>query len=353
MISKKDTFSDAFIAFQEEGLLERLQEKYKARPYFQKAATLRKAVLASSFFLNLFSLATAFACVYGFIQLALPWPVLAAVFSLTFLTLLEALKRIAIPPLFKTWFQYNKLVAGQLLFIVLLSACSVVLSWQGAKDAVRLLSKPVQLTSLDQVRQPYLDQLGRLQEERRLIEKQTWQGKLVSDARKQLAVVQQQEAMLLQDLSEAVKAAEESNKDATLKHAEVTGLKAEHFAAAALVLDILLLFALAFLEYYDFRSLAEMSASGKPERPEKTMSADQFMTKQVTGFRPAIDNSTPGRTVVKGFDALHNAMHNCQHCGQGFLQKTTWQKFCSDACRGEFHAMKQGFRMKGQQQTAT
>lgn len=337
MISNKDTFSDAFAAFQEEGLFQRLQDKYKAKPYFQKAAGLRKTVLASSFFLNLFSLATAFACVFSVVKLALPLPVLAAAFSLVFLTLLEVLKRTAIPPLFKQFFQFRKLATGQLAFIACLSACSVLLSWQGAKEAVFLLSAPVQLTDFDQVRQPYLDQLERLSKERQLLEKQTWQGRLVSDARNQLAVVQEQEAGLVKAMTEAVKAAEEDNKAAALKHAEATSLKAEHFAAAALVLDLLLLFALGFLEHYDFRSLAEFSG---PKAAEKSLSNDIGTTKQVTGFRPFIDNETKGRTVVKGFDAMRDAMRSCQQCSSSFVQKTTWQKFCTDACRSEFHGLK-------------
>lgn len=38
-------------------------------------------------------------------------------------------------------------------------------------------------------------------------------------------------------------------------------------------------------------------------------------------------------------NALRGEKGTCQHCGKEFEKRTSWQKFCSENCRLEFHGM--------------
>ena len=143
-----DTFSEAFESFQASGLFDRLQKKYQLKPYFEKYKAHRQVVFASSFFLNLFFIGTAFTCVFVVLKVVLPADLLAVVFSLVFLVLLEALKRLTIPGLFKTFLQFRKLNVIQAVVIIVLTAASVFLSYNGAKDVIHLLTPSVHLTDI-------------------------------------------------------------------------------------------------------------------------------------------------------------------------------------------------------------
>jgi hypothetical protein len=324
------------------GHLERLQRKFQVKPYLERFRAAALTVSSLTWLLNAFSIATAFLCVFSFLQIVLPADWLAVAFSLLFLTGLEVLKRLFIPGLFQDWFQFRRLAAGGLIFAAGLTAVSVTLSYSGAAEAVRLLSEPVQLTDIDQVRAPYLSQLTDIDQDKQTAQKQTWKGRLTSEASRQMTVLQRQEAAVREAMLAAVRDAENANKSRAFAHEAKTMLKAGHFAAAALLLDLLLVLALGWLEFYDWRSLAELGhVDGQMTRKPKTvksLSNDQEADRKPAASFPLTD----ARLTVRGFNALDNAMHHCGQCGQAFQPKTTWQKFCSDVCRTSHHAAKHG-----------
>lgn len=331
-IAQTDHFSESFKRFQDSRQFKRLQDKYKVRPYFERAKALKIASDVSSYVLNAFSAATAFLLVYTFLNSLLPAKGLSIAFSLVFLFGLEALKRLTVPVIFKDYLQFKKVSWGAVLFAGLLSSGSIASSYFGAKEAVQLLAPDVELVDVAAVRAPYETRLEALQADKADAMKQTWKGKQTVQAAKRLNVIQQQEAEIQAALLVAVQEAKDTNALTQSSHATNTTLKAGHFAGVTLVFELLLLLCLYFSELYDFRSLAEFSTHKASDVQGEQKSV------QVT------QGQHNGRNVIAGFQT--NAMRynatkqGCNHCGNAYEKKTSWQKYCSTECRLNAHAAK-------------
>jgi hypothetical protein len=344
----KDSYQEAFQAFSQQGLFDRLQDKYKVRPYFQRYALTRSVVLVLTYFLNVFSMLTAFAFVFTLLAALLP-AVVAGVLAVVLLAFIEALKRLTVPSFFKTFFQFRRTDPAVAVVIILLAAASCFLSFQGAKDIVRYLSNDQDVTKIDDVKQSYLDQMTKIDQDKKSVLKQTWKGKLTSEASEQMTSLLLAEDKVRSAMLAAVQDAENTNKEKALQHEQHTQIKSEYFAVIALLLDLSLIFCLYFLEWYDFRSLAEfVGKTGqmtKQMTKKENLSNDQVNDQDVTKF-PLNGQQRP---TVKGFAGSSNETHynaattaTCLQCGRSFLMKTSWQKFCSADCRLLHHAAKHG-----------
>jgi hypothetical protein len=339
-IAQTDHFSDAFQRFQDSRQFKRLQDKYKVKPYFERQRALKVTSAVSGYVLNAFSASTAFLFVYTFLNTLLPAKGLSGAFTLVFLFALEALKRLTLPGVFKTYLQFKKVSWGAVLFAGLLSSGSIASSYFGAKEAVKLLTPDADLANIDDVRKPFEARLEVLQADKADAMKQTWKGKQTVQSAKRLNVIQLQEAEIQSAMLKAIQEATEANNKAVSSHTTSTTLKAGHFAGVTLVFELLLLLCLYFGELYDFRSLAEFSA-------HKATDVQETQTKTV----PAIHTKQNGRPVIAGFQT--NAMRYtninaqtqcCQHCGNAYEKKTSWQKFCSTECRLNAHAARHSGR---------
>ncbi len=331
-IPQRDQYSDAFQQFQESRQFKRLQEKFKVRPFFERAKTIKFIADSSGWILNVFSASTAFLFVFSFLCSLVPFKALSVVFTLAFLVILEGLKRFTLPGVFKNYLQFKRLSFGAIAFCVFLSIGSILSSYLGAKEAVLLLSPKPKLIDLAEVRKPFEDRLQSLQNDKADAMKQTWKGKQTVQAAKRLNVIQEQESQIQVALLAAVQTAEKQNTDAMQSNAGTTKMKAEHFAVVTLIFELLLLLCIWYAEYYDFRSLAEFESrkTGSRESVKETNTTHDI--KMMNGN--AIGN---GRPVIQGFT---NAFRysDCQHCGNAFEKKTTWQKFCSELCRLKSHS---------------
>ena len=132
-IKTRNDYADAFERFQNSALFERLDEKFQVKPFFERYRSLRFVVLVSSYGINLFSAATAFTCVFVFLQTMLQNSMLSGTFAVAFLLGLEAFKRLTVPGFFKNLLQFGKVNFIKLAFIIGLTSMSVALSYSGAK----------------------------------------------------------------------------------------------------------------------------------------------------------------------------------------------------------------------------
>jgi hypothetical protein len=337
-IPQTDHFSESFRKFQDSRQFKRLQDKYKVRPFFERQRPLKVISDIGGYVLGVFSAATAFLFVWGFVQDLLSFKVLSAVFAVAFLVGLEALKRLTLPGVFKTFFQFRKIAAGQIAFAVFLSVASIASSYFGAKQAVKMLTPEVQLVSLEDVRKPYEERLRTLQADKADAMKQTWKGKQTVQAAKRLNTIQNQEAEVQAAMLRAVQGAQTENSMEQQAHTADTHVNAEAFAGVTLVFELLMVLCLWYAELYDFRSLAEFAAhtrqtegSGSPHPTPNT----EPHTKP---------NALNGRPVIAGFqtNAMRYAGDTCLHCKQHYERRTSWQKYCSTSCRIEAHAEKHG-----------
>lgn len=370
-----DDFAAAFDQFQASGTFERLQEKFRLKPYFERNKTLRAVTIGASYFLNTFSVSTAFFCVFAFLQVIVP-AFLAGGLALVGLAGLEALKRLTIPGFFQRFFQFRTVAVGSLAVIALLVALSVVLSYKGAADAVLALTKAPELIDVEAVRAPYVDRIADLEAQKADLKKtSTYQGVYTSKGAKALEGYNNRLAALEAELSEKVATAEATNATTKADHIATTGVKAEYFALAALILDLLLILALAWSEYYDYRSLAEFAkAKGKTAAQQQT-GAKQQASGEATAFHlngNGQQHHSNGATAeaeritITGFasntqrnasDAMRKGegaagqvidtgLKQCEHCAQTFRPKTVWQRFCTTQCREDNWQAKTGKTLK-------
>ena len=359
-----DDFAAAFNQFQASGTFERLQEKFRLKPYVERNKTLRAVTIGSSYFLNVFSVSTAFFCVFAFLQIIVP-AFLAGCLAFTGLAGLEALKRLTIPGFFQRFFQFRTVAAGSLTAIVLLVALSVVLSYKGAADAVLALTKAPDLIDVEAVRSPYVERIATLEAQKADLKKtSTYQGVYTSKGAKALEGYNTRLAALEAELSEKVGKAEGTNATLQADHIATTGVKAEYFAMAALILDLLLILALAWSEYYDYRSLAEFSKGKgvKTGAQQQTSSeAPAFHLNSNGQHSNKGATAEAGRTIIAGFantqrnasDAMRGAgqvidsgLKMCEHCTATFRPKTVWQRFCTTQCRENNWQNKTGKTLK-------
>ena len=359
-----DDFAAAFNQFQASGTFERLQEKFRLKPYVERNKTLRAVTIGSSYFLNVFSVSTAFFCVFAFLQVIVP-AFLAGGLAFTGLAGLEALKRLTIPGFFQRFFQFRTVATGSLTAIVLLVALSVVLSYKGAADAVLALTKAPDLIDVEAVRAPYVDRIATLEAQKADLKKtSTYQGVYTSKGAKALEGYNTRLAALEAELSEKVGTAEGTNATTQAEHIATTGVKAEYFAMAALILDLLLILALAWSEYYDYRSLAEFSKGKGTKTGAQQQTSSEAPAFQLNSNGQHHNNGATaeaGRTIITGFakpqrnelDAMRGAgqvidtgLKTCEHCAATFRPKTVWQRFCTTQCREDNWQNKTGKTLK-------
>jgi uncharacterized protein YukE len=259
-IKTRNDYADAFERFQNSALFERLDDKFQVKPFFERYRTMRLVALISSYGINLFSAATAFTCVFVFLQTMLQNSLLAASFAIAFLTGVEMFKRLTIPHFFKNLLQFGKVNFVKLAFIVGLTAVSVTLSYLGAKDTVQLFTPSVSLTDVDSIRTPYQQRIttleGRLKEVKKA---QSWKGKLTAEGQKTYNQISAQIATLENDMLQNASQTTAKNDEKAMQHSRKTSVNAHYFGLFTLLLDVSLLGLLYFVELYDFRSFTEFA----------------------------------------------------------------------------------------------
>jgi hypothetical protein len=265
-IETKNVFQEAHSEFLNSTLHQRLEQKFKVEPFYKRYWTLKNVLSVSSYGLNLFSAATAFTCVFVFINTLLQNTVLGSFFSVGFLTLLEILKRLTIPDFIKNYLQFGRINALKIIFILGLTATSVALSYLGAKDSVEIFTPSVQLLSIDSVKGSYTPRITALENRLKEIKKtQSWRGKLTPAGQKTYNQVSAQIAVLEDDMLKNTNRITDKNDGLQSSHDSKTAVNAHHFGLFTLGLDLLLIAFLFFGEYYDYRSLTEFTQKSTPQ----------------------------------------------------------------------------------------
>jgi hypothetical protein len=255
-----DAFADAHNRFAASTESQRLQEKFEVKPYWERNRLLRNVAALSSYGLNLFSAATAFTCVYVFLNTLFKNDVLAGSFALAFLLIIETFKRLTIPQIFKNFFQFKKVNFWRLGFMVCLVAISVLLSYLGAKDTVKMFTPSVQLTDVNGVKQPFNDRIKALESRLSEIrETQSWRGKLTPQGQKSYNQVTNQIAEVESEMLQNSRKTVAKNDETTRQHTNKTSVNAHYFGLFTLVLDLSLIGFLFYCEYYDYRSFTEFA----------------------------------------------------------------------------------------------
>ena len=293
----------------------RLEEKYRVRPFYEQEKLKRNLVLFGSYFLNVFSIGTGFLFVSSLLDMNI---YIALTFAFILLGFLEALKRMTVAPIAKNYYQFSALKYVPILFGCLLIASSALFSYKGASLAVRQFSTIPHTINTDSIKSGYTAKIEALKGQQADLMNVKYKGTTTRTAQTTIKQLQE-EVMTLQAQSiKETDAAQTENSKVLTDSNTIKGDKALYFAMLALILDILLIVSIFYLEYYDFRSLAE--------------------------FAEIRQNATQG--TAQGTASVVLGSGTCENCSSDFDKRAHNQKFCSEKCRIESYEDRTGKRLK-------
>ncbi len=353
-------FSEHFQKFGNTRLFDRLQLKFTPKPFFYQYKTMRAVVLGASFLFHVLSAATAAALIFLFVGKLLPSPMAAGAVTLAALAALEISKRETSGRFFHDVLQFGKFSPGLLAAVLGLAAVSTTCSYFGAEMAVKQLTPPPALLSADTLTAPIRTQIAAIDEQIADAKKSTWKGKLTTRAQRTVErLTRAKEALLTEQIRQQQRA--DSRNDATeTAHTATTEANASGFALFTLACEVLLIFSLWFLQYYDFRSFAEYCAKPTAKNPAAigfnhiqpaALAANghsngngQHHGGNVGNFAQdtTTGNEEPPRRPI-GFHTTKIVYENsgganlriCEHCSKEYSYKHHKQKYCGDQCRME------------------
>lgn len=367
--------SEHFTGFENTRLMDRLQKKFTPKPYWKQYGLLRNVVFGVSFLFHVLSAATAAALVFFFLRGLVGNDIAAGVLTAVALAALELTKRETSGRFFSGYFQFRKMSGGLLAAIVLLMAISTAASYFGAKRAVHELTPPPVAVSADSLTAPLQAQVAAIDQQIRDARKMRYKGKITAQGQTAVANLTEQKGLVLAEIARIQSRTDGKNDATEQAHTAETKINAAGFGAFTLTCEILLVLALFWLEYYDYRSFAERCqpqtdtaknpATTAPPGQRSAGTGAPYILQQppiVNGHSP--HNTTPRRTIgfhrppddnAMSYRARDNAMSynaadrpqntkDCAQCGQPFQYRTTWQKFCSDGCKLDYHEAKRGSR---------
>lgn len=254
-----DAFNDAFNDFQETAIFQRLEDKFKPVPYYKKFKALRMTALFSGFVFNAFSALTAATLVYFFILKLTGYAVLAGIITLIFTVILEVSKRFIASRFFQNKLQYGQFAAGLFTIGVLLTGLSVCFSFFGSQKSVQTFTPPPVVADIGTATASQQAQMNEIQKQIKEARKTTYRGKTTAPSQRTIEKLTDQLNALTAQKIKIENETSAENKILLSTHTDTTDLNAYHFALVTLLLEFMFLLCAWYLEYYDFRSLAEFA----------------------------------------------------------------------------------------------
>lgn len=347
--------SEHFSQFQNARLFDRLQKKFTPKPYWKQYQILRGVVLASSYLFHVLSAATAAALVFLFIHGVTQSAIVSGVLTAVVLAALEIAKRITSTRLFSSFLQFGKLSAGLALSALCLSALSTAAAYFGAHRAVVEWTPPAQQISVDSLTAPLRDQIATIDQQISDARKQTWKGKITAPAQRTIERLTRQKETALAELVRQQQRIDGKNDTTETIHQETTQINASGFALFTLTSEILLLLAIFYLEFYDYRSFAEhckRPAAGDQQATDG-VKVGSLAGELLNGSpRPAavaklrVDENRLTKIVTTG-----DTVRKCEHCGKRYEYRHAKQKYCCDNCRIEAWQSRTGKEIKRRTQS--
>jgi hypothetical protein len=369
--STNSQFDASFEQLQNNADFQRLNEKFKIKPFYLKYKGLKTFLNGFSYFIQLITVVVSFVCV-----VALLAPMMNIYFAYLIATLslsgIELLKRLTFKPTVKEFLQFQKVAVFGLILSLTALCASLWLTWNGGKETVFLLSDRPELLNVDSLtgyeKTRIKDLTAQLSEVKKT---QSWKGVLTPKGQTSYNRITAQISKLDDKLGDKEKNLSDKNEATATAHTTATTEKATNFRFITVVLDILLFVLLAWLEFYDYRSFVEF-AKLKNETINDTLNLNDVRIddNRIDDVRNN-DNRTneekkipfsenESRTVIKGFRRYNDdddeptsqikapqlKVIGCVHCKKDFEKKAPKHVFCSDSCRVASWENKTGKKLK-------
>lgn len=355
--------AEHFGQFENARLMQRLEKKYRPKPYWRAYGLLRNVVFGSSFLFHTLSAATAFVLVFTFLRGLIGNEVAAGLITISGLSALELSKREISGRFFGSIFQYRKFSPGLALAIVGLMAISTAASYFGAKRAVVELTPPPITTSADSLTAPLRAQVADLDQQIKQARATKWNGKTTAAAQRTIEKLSGAKALILAEITRQQQRTDGHNDSALAEHTSALKINAAGFGLFTATCEILLVLCLFYLEYFDYRSFVERCANPENEaQRQPTAPGIGYHFNGTSTAQPATSSNglphnetrRPIGFFQQGNGSVNNAtvsepakspfVKNCAHCEKEFLAKVMWQKFCSEGCKLDHHEAKHGQR---------
>jgi hypothetical protein len=293
----------------------RLSEKFRIKPYYEQNRNKRYLALFSSYLFNLLSIATAYYFLFKLLD-----PLVGLYFS-SFLSVLllmiaELSKRFLIAPILQRYYQFRRISILLILSTLLLICFSALLSYKGANLAFKELKPNLALIDTDSIQNAYRSQIKPLEAKQKELLSIKYKGVTTRTAQKAALEAEKQLSAIRKDLSIELATAKNKNESISIENKQIKANEGFYFSLLALLFDSLLILCLVYIEYYDFRSIAEFS------------------------------EATIGAMPLKNEQTEHLKKGACLNCSKSFIKSVPNKKYCSDECRISAYEKRSGKELK-------
>jgi hypothetical protein len=366
--STHSEFDQSFEHLQNNVEFQRLNDKFKVKPFYLKYKGLKTFLNGFSYFIQLVTVSVSFVCVVALLAPMMP-PLLSYSIAVMALVGIEFLKRLTFRPTVKEFLQFQKIAVFSLFLSLSMLAVSLWLTWNGGKETVFLLSDAPPLLNVDSLTGYEKQRIKELTAQLSEIKKtQSWKGVLTPKGQTSYNRVTAQIEQQQNKLDDKETTLNVKNEKTTTDHQSKTTATANQFRFVTVVLDILLFVLLAWLEFYDYRSFTEFAKLRNDiEKENATFNDVRNNDNRNNDVRkndepqniPFSKNDT--RTVIKGFrnDEQQRTINTpqlkivgCVQCGNNFEKKAPKHVYCSDVCRVTAWENKTGKTLKKAKQYA-
>ena len=171
-------FDQSFEQLQNNVGFQRLNDKFKVKPFYLKYKGVKMFFSAFSYFIQIITVTVSFVCVAAMLT---PLMNIYLAYAITVLSLIgiELLKRLTFKPTVKEFLQFHKVALFSLFLSLSMLSVSLWLTWNGGKETVFLLSDAPELLNVDSLtgyeKTRIKELTGQLSEIKRT---QSWKGVL-------------------------------------------------------------------------------------------------------------------------------------------------------------------------------
>lgn len=332
-------------------ITEKAQQIFKHRSNAERHKGTNLASIALSYVCNVFSgLTTMIASTFIIYQslssidhyFAL---IVALIFSLVLVCIIETIKRHSLKEFIIDAIQYKKANFGLAFIVLLFCGVSILSSYKGAKLLPELTKVEPNLINVDSL--------------------QTAHQKQIADATilhtyKPTKTLTKRGSVIISDMQQekrqAIAEAKATNKERSEANKSNIELDSTLFAGIALSVELLFIISFLFSMHYYFKCYLENIAVSQEQKQTSTnisTTENEFSTNNVQDENIVQrGNATEAAEAPKaeakkqiGFKVYDNEKRQlgtriCKHCGKGYTHKHNRQKFCTTACRMEYHKAK-------------
>jgi predicted nucleic acid-binding Zn ribbon protein len=348
--------------------IKKARHRMRAKPFTERFKNIETLAKIGTLIFPAVSILTAITFLYSYIYESTGWFFFSIAVSFILLAFVELSKNNLINNGLDTYFSNSGKSTIVFIFAGLFSIASFIMSYNGAEMLVHKLDKSKQtisgtITAKQQSIDQNYDKLIAAEKEKIAAinkkAKNQWHGMLTPEQSKRVEIYETN-IQKYTDLREKYKDRLLNEKQNKLSNAATkTYYNAWVFKIIAAINEFLTILSIAFLVFYDFKTVQQDIFLNKfRQNPNKYKAierkksflpiSDNQENMPLPDTKPLSDvslNTALERTEIKGFLRGNDLMHGnrftlnvqptrkCKHCGAEFTYKHWNKQYCSDECR--------------------